>query len=438
MSQNNRPASGQSRPQRPMFDQENPGAQRAVYRTAAGGSAGGARVSYRTPNQVAVRRANPTAARRRKRKQRRVRAFTILVCLLLIAGVGIFAFYNMLNVVHEDNADLGGGDIPESVGTKDVYPEYTGKDIINILICGVHKEDTVNADGTVIKDTVGNTDMIMYLSYNTTLGTANMLQIPRDVFVGQADTAKTAGGTGKINGLWAGSSDAGNRMAPLIQLLKDQYKLPVDAYINLDMEALKAIMGTLPGPLKVYVPQDITYTNAGGALNIIPAGWRDIDADSAEFLLRNRYGYADQSDISRLATQLHFYAALFRLFQTASPADLVMYTKILLHYANVEGLDVFNFGQDNVAALAIEALSLKPERITIVRPSVSGAMNGNQALVCLVPQEFCEQLNTYFRPAGHGYTLEELNIPPPLPDVNGWGTILSRIVTMADVEASEG
>lgn len=358
---------------------------------------------------------------KQRRKKRRHRIALVISLALVVALVGgLYALYNSIKIEIRGEATMDGS-VPEEVKTEDI-PEYTGKGIICGLICGIDFNDE-DAMGYVDEDDkVGRTDLIMYLMYDTVNGKANILQIPRDLFVGND---LQTGGSGKINSLYFNSGDPDNRMAPLLRAVKDQLDLPVDFYVTINMEAVREIV-SIKGKITVYVPHDIVAKDTG---NVLHQGWQDLSPDHCEFLLRNR-NYAD-ADLSRMQTQQSFYSALFREFKQLSPTDLMMWMRVLLYRCNVGGI-----GPMEIGGLAQKALNLNGADLTFVRPPVTGGSNNGHDVVCLVPDETAELLNEYFRPEGGSRTAEQLNMQT-LPPLEHIGKAEASIRTMAGIQETE-
>ncbi|MDL2294486.1 LCP family protein [Ruminococcaceae bacterium OttesenSCG-928-D13] len=369
--------------------------------------------------------------KRKKRRRRRIAVISISLVVLLLAGVavwGLTMINNIGNTIRGEDTD--GGIVPDTVKPANI-PEYTGKNIVCGLILGIDY-DNETADGYVDEtNKVGNTDLIMYLMYNTKTDEANILQIPRDMFVG---TEVETNGVGRVNALYRYSSDENNRVKPLAEALYDQLKLPVDFYITVDMDAVKAIVDHAQF-IKIYVPHRVTDANTGNLL--IAEGWQNITSQEIEYLVRNR-NYAG-NDMERQRVWQSVLSALFREFKRLSSSDLVMWMRILLHYVKVGGIDVWQVG-----GLAQEALNLTAEKLTFVQPPywgcdyypTKGPLAGiRQELVSLEPEETADILNQYFRPDGHMVPVEELNIQT-LP-VNQYGQGPAVIRSMKDVQDTE-
>lgn len=366
----------------------------------------------------------PLETKPKKPKRGLHMAAIISISLVIALLGGLYMGYNRLSdeLIEKESP---AGSLPQAV-TTDKLPEYTGKGIITGLVCGIDY-DNEDANGYTTKDKIGNTDMIMYVMYDTNNNKCNILQMPRDVFVG---TEYATGGTGKINGLYRHAEDPDNRMAALANCFKEQLGLPVDFYITLDLDAMKALVDHM-GSIEVYVPKDVQ--DPKNPDNIMKEGWRHFTGEEAEFFLRNR-NYVDQ-DLTRLTMQQSFYSALFREFKQLSPTDLVMWMRILLYYVKVGNIDLMQVG-----GLAQKALSLEGKNIVFVRPPVVGSEfvmeNGKKTdLVYLDPEGTAEILNQYFRPNGVEKSAEELDIQT-LP-VNKYGMSEAVVRTMAGIQEQE-
>ncbi|MDL2327741.1 LCP family protein [Ruminococcaceae bacterium OttesenSCG-928-A11] len=379
-----------------------------------------------------VHTSKATAERKRKkRRRRRIAVISISLVVLLLAGVAVWAGVTIADIGNKIRGeDTQAGSLPDAVRGATI-PEYSGKDIICGLILGIDY-DNENADGyTDEENKIGNTDLIMYLMYNTKTDQANILQIPRDMYIG---TEGETNGLCRINALYRYSDDENNRVAPLASVIYEQMKLPVDFYITVDMDAVKAIVDHMQF-IQIYVPSKVTDANTGALL--IDEGWQNITSQEIEYLVRNR-NYSG-SDMERQRVWQSVLSALFREFKKLAPSDLVMWMRILLHYVKVGGISTMQIG-----GLAQEALALTSENLIFVQPPywgswytpAKGPLQGKeQALICLDPEGTADILNQYFRPDGHTVSADELGIQT-LP-VNQYGQGPAVIRSMKDVQDIE-
>ncbi len=136
------------------------------------------------------------------------------------------------------------------------------------------------------------------------------------------------------------------------------FKLPVDNYVTIDMNAFKTMLNVMGG-ITMYVPWDIIDKTTGELL--VPQGTHQISGDTAEVILRNPGNYA-QADYKRLETQQYFYAALVRTFlQEYDLADYYKACKNVAYYINTD-LDL-----TEIYGLYATMTKVNPSDIYIVR-----------------------------------------------------------------------
>lgn len=393
-------------------------------------AAPGRQPAYGAAPQPARKRAaapNKTAANRRKRGRAK-KGYGGIIALLVVAalGTGIFALYSVYR------ARIQGDDVlPQEVKT----PTWQGSDIVGGLVCGIDYDNEA-ANGYDSADKIGRTDMILYVRYDTKNNKASLLQIPRDTYVGEASAIKDPEGnalvtksfTGKINSVYYNAANKENRMAALAYVINEQFRLPVDFYVTIDMEALKEIVD-IKGWIEVYVPLDVSDPDHPASK--IPQGWQNLTGEQVEFLLRNRHSpnYAEKGDVARLQTQQSFYSALYREFKTLQPKDLVMWMNVLTYRCKTD------MGLMQLGGLAQKALSLEGANITFVRPEcgVTSTASG-QSVISLKKEDTAALLNQYFREPGGQVPASELGIIE-LPMYVG--TSPADVKTMADVQGAE-
>ncbi|MFV0353136.1 MAG: LCP family protein [Oscillospiraceae bacterium] len=456
----------QQRPQRPLYDQD---AGRQVYNASSSAGrpqqSGAARPQQRAAGQAATARRQPsygqyqsysarprqtqrprqnaepsvyakadrdeqryaqqrstTAVKSRKKAKRGRKIAIALILVLFLGAAGAFALYSQLQSKIQGQGTQA-GTLPDDINT---LPEFKG-DMVSFLVCGIDY-DNEGADGYSNENKIGRTDMILYVYYNIKEQKVALMQIPRDTYVGKD---LSTGNTYKINGLYYNAKDKDNRMAALAQVINDQYKLPVDFYITIDLDALKDLVDHIGG-LKVYVPEKLV--DPENSKNVIEAGWRVLDGATTEFVVRNRTSpsYNQQGDIARLRTQQHFYSALYREFTQLSPTDLVMWMKVLLGNGYIKtDANVLDLG-----GIAQDALKLTGENITFVRPACGPVSYNGVSLISLDAQEMANLLNQYFRPDGQSYSLQELSIPT-IPFTSTGGVAATEVKTMSSITETE-
>ena len=361
---------------------------------SAASSSGAARTTYHAPSSAASRpaaarpaSAGPTAhspaPRRRKKKGSVLKTVLIsLCCFFGVLAVGLFGLYQW--VVHSISPEGGNPTINEIINTP---TEYKG-DVVNVLVCGIDYEEGRAYSGDGSND--GMTDMIMYVNFDVANHKINMLQIPRDTYPGEE---YKHGNTGKINAVALYNDGIGS----LMELIHEQYKLPVDYYVTIDMQSLKEIVD-LFGGIEVYIPQDISYKGS-----TLEQGYRNLDGEAAEFFVRNR-NYA-QADIARLDMQRYFYQGLFARIRTATVWDLAKLAPVALKYVET------NIPMDELISMGVSFLQVDSANIMMCKlPTYSAAQryNDQSHLICDVAKT-TDLLNQYFRT--YGGPVDQLDVP---------------------------
>lgn len=356
------------------------GAARNVYHAPSSAASSSGRTASRP---AAASAAHASAPRRRKKKRSVLKTVLIsLGCFLGVLAIGLFGLYQW--VVHSISPEGGNPTINEIINTP---TEYKG-DVVNVLVCGIDYEEgrAYTSDGS----NDGMTDMIMYVNFDVANHKINMLQIPRDTYPGEE---YKHGNTGKINAVALYNDGIGS----LMELIHEQYKLPVDYYVTIDMQSLKEIVD-LFGGIEVYIPQDISYKGS-----TLEQGYRNLDGEAAEFFVRNR-NYA-QADIARLDMQRYFYQGLFARIRTATLRDLAKLAPVALKYVET------NIPMDELISMGVSFLQVDSANIMMCKlPTYSAAerYNNQSHLICDVAKT-TDLLNEYFRT--YGGPVYELDVP---------------------------
>lgn len=352
------------------------------------------------------------------KKPRKSRGKKVLVALALFLALLLAAVFVLYNYVGSflDTGELG------TIGSAFNTPkEYKG-DVINILLVGVDYEE--GRDHAL-------TDMIMYINFDIKNNQMNMLQIPRDSFVGYDYSSD-----GKINAAMTTGDDQTNPINNLVKIVTEQYQLPVDRYIALDMDSMKAIVNTFGG-LYVYVPKTMSY---GGSY--LEQGWRWLDGDAAEFFVRNRKGEGmERADLDRLENQRYFYSALFRRFLNLTVEDIVKLLPVVEYYVTTD------IKTSDLTSLAVSALKLEAESILLAKAPGATSVSGYDGYYVIdiygrgTEEEpgLANILNTYFRTYGEQVSADTLaSGSMPYVNLSGYTLYDAAIQRMGEIQETEG
>ena len=349
------------------------------------------------------------APRRRKKKKKTpvwLPMAVTLAVLAVISGVVVYAV-NMMNKVEENlKPEENATSLVEEIQTLE---EYKG-DVVNILVCGIDYEEgrAYSSDGS----NDGMTDMILYCQFDIKGGALRMLQIPRNSLVATQNrkitlsNGKTYAATNyQINSV---ALSNGGDIAALAEVIYDQYKLPIDYYVTIDMQALVEMVDNFGG-IEVYIPHDMSFAGS-----VLKQGYRNLDGASAEFFVRCRHGegYAN-SDIDRLNMQRYFYAGLFKRVRSMGVTDVIAQLPLIFNNYIHTDMDLTTIAKMLVSFTRIDSgnIMLAQTPVFMGVPNV-GKTSSFDGYSCVVPDagSIAELLNTYFRNYTGPVSAEEMNL----------------------------
>ena len=387
------------------FQNEQPAPQQPEPpRQSAGGGRGGNGGS-RPPRHAA-----PADAPRRRKKKKKTPMWlpmaVTLAVLAVISGVVVYAV-NMMNKVEENlKPEENATSLVEEIQTLE---EYKG-DVVNILVCGIDYEEgrAYSSDGS----NDGMTDMILYCQFDIKGGALRMLQIPRNSLVATQNrkitlsNGKTYAATNyQINSV---ALSNGGDIAALAEVIYDQYKLPIDYYVTIDMQALVEMVDNFGG-IEVYIPHDMSFAGS-----VLKQGYRNLDGASAEFFVRCRHGegYAN-SDIDRLNMQRYFYAGLFKRVRSMGVTDVIAQLPLIFNNYIHTDMDLTTIAKMLVSFTRIDSANIMLAQTPVFMgvPNV-GKTSSFDGYSCVVPDagSIAELLNTYFRNYTGPVSAEEMNL----------------------------
>ena len=373
-------------------------------RQSAGGGRGG------NGGSQPPRHAAPADAPRRRKKKKKTPVWlpmaVTLAVLAVISGVVVYAV-NMLNKVEKNlKPEENATSLVEEIQTLE---EYKG-DVVNILVCGIDYEEgrAYSSDGS----NDGMTDMILYCQFDIKGGALRMLQIPRNSLVATQNrkvtlsNGKTYSATNyQINSV---ALSNGGDIAALAEVIYDQYKLPIDYYVTIDMQALVEMVDNFGG-IEVYIPHDMSFAGS-----VLKQGYRNLDGASAEFFVRCRHGegYAN-SDIDRLNMQRYFYAGLFKRVRSMGVTDVIAQLPLIFNNYIHTDMDLTTIAKMLVSFTRIDSANIMLAQTPVFMgvPNV-GKTSSFDGYSCVVPDagSIAELLNTYFRNYTGPVSAEEMNL----------------------------
>ena len=348
--------------------------------------------------------------RRRKKKKKTpiwLPLAVVLAVIAVVSGVVVYAVSLVNRVEDSLRPDDSTPTIQEEIKTAEGYKG----DVVNILVCGIDYEEGRAYGDAESND--GMTDMILYVQFDIKGNALRMLQIPRNSLVATANKKVTlsngktyAASNYQINSV---ALSNGGSIAALADVIYDQYRLPIDYYVSVDMQALVEMVDNFGG-IEVYIPHDMSY---GGSKLL--KGYRNLDGASAEFFVRCRHGegYAN-SDIDRLNMQRYFYAGLFKRARAMGITDILNQLPLVLekHYIKTD-MDITTIAKLLVSFLKVDSANIILAQTPVFMgvPNV-GKTDSFAGYSCVVPDasSIAKLLNQYFCTYTGPIDVSEMNL----------------------------
>ena len=338
--------------------------------------------------------AEPPRRRRKKKKTPLWLPFAIVMAVIaVVSGVVVYGVGLVNKVEDSIRPDDSTPTIEEEVKTAE---EYKG-DVVNILVCGIDYEEGRSYSNDPTSND-GMTDMILYVQFDIKNGALRMLQIPRNSLVTTKNKKVTlsngmtyAATNYQINSV---AISNGGSIAALADVIYDQFRLPIDYYVTVDMQALVDMVDNFGG-IEVYIPHDMSY---GGSKLL--KGYRNLDGASAEFFVRCRHGQGySNSDIDRLNMQRYFYAGLFKRARAMGVTDILNQLPLVFKNYIKTDMDI-----TTIAKLVVSFLKIDSSNIILAQtPVFMGVPNVGKTdtfagYSCVVPDagSIANLLNQYF------------------------------------------
>ena len=349
------------------------------------------------------------APRRRKKKKKTPLWLPFSIVMGVIAVISGVVVYGVSLVNKVEDSIRPAESAPSIVQEIQTAEEYKG-DVVNILVCGIDFEEGRSYSDASSND--GMTDMILYCQFDIKGGALRMLQIPRNSLVATQNrkitlsNGKTYAATNyQINSV---ALSNGGDIAALAEVIYDQYKLPIDYYVTIDMQALVEMVDNFGG-IEVYIPHDMSFAGS-----VLKQGYRNLDGASAEFFVRCRHGegYAN-SDIDRLNMQRYFYAGLFKRVRSMGVTDVIAQLPLIFNNYIHTDMDLTTIAKMLVSFTRIDSANIMLAQTPVFMgvPNV-GKTSSFDGYSCVVPDagSIAELLNTYFRNYTGPVSAEEMNL----------------------------
>lgn len=267
---------------------------------------------------------------------------------------------------------------------KEIESEETGEfedikvspnaNVAYFLVCGVDLSENL-------------TDIIMVVCYDLANNEANILQIPRDTYVGDVPS-------GKINAVFGNPREGESKIKALIRCINSKFGIPIDNYATITVRGTEKVIDAMGG-LDIKLDRDfylVDDSRKPEQKKQFYKGKNHLDGQWATALIRNRKNTDGGSDMGRLKNQRSIYSALLKQLTNVSFSEVY---NIVTNCMNDVSTDL-PVGLALGYAEKVNQLNLNKVNIMTL-PGQTGTINGLSCWICH-KQDTVDMLNKYFRP----------------------------------------
>lgn len=286
----------------------------------------------------------------------------ITVVLSVVAVCALGAHYLGNSSLRRLFSREGGQGLPgRPLQERDLQEIPEQSEDVHLLFCGVDDSQEL-------------TDVIIYGVYDPKAGSACLLSIPRDTFLGDAYP------TGKINQVYRATGS----MAALKEEVMRRFHLPVDYTVTITLESVGEIIDEVGG-VPITIEQDIYDLG----VRLFEAGDQVLNGEQAQLFIRQRHAYAN-ADLGRIEAQQGFLLAL--LDKVQSLGKLKALQLVMSNFSAVST----DMPLSQAISIAYTAFEIKREDISFFTVPGEGKMNGGYAVYEIDRGALADILNAHF------------------------------------------
>lgn len=239
-----------------------------------------------------------------------------------------------------------------------------------------------------------NTDVMMLIMFDINAKEINILQIPRDTYVGGSTT-------GKINSVYMNGDSSLTPINRVVSKVRDMTQIPIDGYIAINVNDIEPVVDAMGG-IPITVPEDIEYKTG----KVIEAGEQVLNGEQAEWFVRYRKGYTE-ADIGRIKNQRIFLAAAMQKLKDMGTTELLSIFPTIQKYIRSD----MSLGEIASIADLCEKISMDDVTVRMLPgESISAKEYNGYDIWTVHAQEFADMLNEYFRPYQKDVDVEDLDL----------------------------
>lgn len=344
-------------------------------------------------------RSSARMGKKKKSNKKLIMINVILSVVLVISSVTSVLAYAFNSKMLKDSA------IDEDESNKDLKSVVTSvnENVVYFLVCGVDLSESL-------------TDVIMVVCYDIANKEINVLQIPRDTYIGRSlDGQEKYYPTGKVNEVFRFPREGESKIKALMRCINDKFGLPIDHYATVTIQGTEKIIDAVGG---VDIELDRTLklvddSRSPEQTKTFEKGKVHFDGQWGTAFMRHRKSY-DQGDLGRVKAQRTFYAAFLKKLLTMGFSELANIASTCLNDVSTD----LKLGQILGYVQEIKKLSLENINIMSVpgqSPTLAEARENvglSYSYYSIHKQKYVDMINQYFRPYEEKLlTVNDISIP---------------------------
>ena len=316
----------------------------------------------------------------------------LILLIVLVFGIVLLCFLGKPLLKQWKPLETNEGTVDRDTNLYQLKDEVTFTDDGLDLDQVIEGQFTVLALGFDVEDE--NTDVIMLIMFDIKAKEINILQIPRDTYVGGSTT-------GKINAVYMYGDEDLTPINRIVEKVRDMTQIPIDRYIAINCKNIAPVVDAMDG-IPIEVPEQIEYKPE----KFIEAGEQVLNGEQAEWFIRYREGYAE-ADIGRIKNQRIFLAAAMQKLKDMGSTELLSIFPTIQKYIRSD----MSLGEIASIADLCEKISMDDVTVRMLPgQSVKANEYNGYDIWSVHAEELADMLNEYFRPYQKDVDVEDLDI----------------------------
>ncbi|HHW46387.1 MAG TPA: LCP family protein [Clostridiales bacterium] len=324
---------------------------------------------------------------RRKRKSNALLITVNILCSFVLV-LSIIALSGML-MLSARPFDVG-QDTPVESGNYEPIKVSTFSQVSYVLVVGLDESEKL-------------TDIIMVMCIDHEKDTVNILQIPRDTFIGTDVPTK------KINAVYGNPRKGEANINALRRRIGTHLGIPLDHYVIFTLKGFRNVVDALGG-VEINISQKNGLKiedHTTHKFYTIGPGPVKLNGVMAEGFIRKRYGSEEgygKGDISRVEAQRIFYAALVKKLKNMNFSQI----SAIVNKCLPEVKTSMSLGE--ILGYAKELMGIDMSNIRILTVPGQGCTYRKVSYYSIHKDDYIKLFNTYMNPYGEPLTASDIKI----------------------------